>query len=268
MKKNKSNNLIYIIFIIFLIIISFYFIYKYRNLIESFDTVNIDDLQLYVISLRHQNRLDNITNQQERIKLPIEIFDAVNGDKLDLNKLINENIVDAHLINGTSNRNREIGCYMSHLYIYNKIQNDQNDQNDQNVQNDQNNKKKYKYTVIFEDDFNNKHSDLIDEIISIINQLNNANIDFDFIYLGNHHENRGELVINNIYKVSNNTHLYGLHAYIINNKNINKIVNNLKYIDGLIDVKIQDHSLNGTFNTYVIYPTIVDPLGIKSTIQK
>ena len=257
--KKKNNNLFYIIFIIFFIIISFYFINKYRNLIESFETVNIDDLQLYVISLRHQNRLDNITNQQERIKLPIEIFDAVNGDKLDLNKLINENIVDTHLVNGTSNRNREIGCYMSHLYIYNKIQNDQNDQN---------NKKKYKYTVIFEDDFNNKHNDLIDEIISIINQLNNANIDFDFIYLGNHRENRGELVINNIYKVSNNTHLYGLHAYIINNKNINKIVNELKYIDGLIDVKIQDFSLNGTFNTYVIYPTIVDPLGIESTIQK
>ena len=206
MKKNKNNNFIYIIFIIFSIIILFYFINKYRNLIESFETVNIDDLQLYVISLRHQNRLDNITNQQERIKLPIEIFDAVNGDKLDLNKLINENIVDTHLVNGTSNRNREIGCYMSHLYIYNKIQNDQNDKND---------KKKYKYTVIFEDDFNNKHNDLIDEIISIINQLNNANIDFDFIYLGNHRKNRGELVINNIYNI-NDTKINCLEFFVHN----------------------------------------------------
>jgi GR25 family glycosyltransferase involved in LPS biosynthesis len=264
MKKNRSNYLFYIIFIIFFIIILFYFINKYRNLIESFETVNIDDLQLYVISLRNQNRLDNITNQQERIKLPIEIFDAVKGDQLDINKLINENIVDSNFINGKQNRNREIGCYMSHLYIYNKIQHEQNEQHEQNKQYEQ---KKYKYTVVFEDDFNNKHDNLIDEIISIISQLNNANIDFDLIFLGNHRDNRGELVLNNIYKVSNDIPLYGTHAYIVNNKNINKIINELKYINAAIDNKIEYLSIDSKLNTYVIYPTIVDPLGIESTIN-
>ena len=262
MKKNKNNSIIYILFIIFFILISYYFINKYRNLIESFETVNIEDLQLYVISLRNQNRLDNITNQQERIKLPIEIFDAVNGDKLDLNKLTNENIVDPNLINGALTRNREIGCYMSHLYIYDMIQHKQHEQKEQHKNN------KSKYTVVFEDDFNNIHDNLIDEIISIISQLNSENIDFDFIYLGNQHKNRGELIVNNIYKISYDTPLYGTHAYIINNKNINKIVNELKYINGLFDVKIQDLSRDGKLNVYVIYPTIVDPLGIESTIQK
>jgi len=62
--------------------------------------------------------------------------------------------------------------------------------------------------------------------------------------------------------------LYGTHGYIVNNKNIDKIINNLNIIKKPIDNSIQDLSISKVFNTIVIYPNLViQNEKLKSTIK-
>ena len=64
--------------------------------------------------------------EQNKIPIQIHIVDAVIGKELDLNILMNKGILSReHKGNGEwgSNYHRgEIGCYMSHLKIYQMIQ--------------------------------------------------------------------------------------------------------------------------------------------------
>ena len=147
---------------------------------------------------------------------------------------------------------------MSHLKIYYMIQ--EQSQSD--------------YTVIFEDDFDILTNNFINDINSAINSIDN--IDFDMLFLGNNQENylpnieknRGELIADNVYKFNKAQYFYGTHAILINNKNISKIIENLKLIDKPIDYKIQSLAMDDKLNIFTLYPIIVDQLnGIESTIQ-
>ena len=62
-----------------------------NNTTDNFEVNN--NIKMYVISLKHKNRLDNIKEQQSKINTNIEIFDAVNGDKLNINQLISDKLV-------------------------------------------------------------------------------------------------------------------------------------------------------------------------------
>ena len=146
----------------------------------------------------------------------------------------------------------EIGCYLSHLNIYKKIKQD--------------NKKGY--TIIFEDDFLVNSDNLLYEVKKIITILNKKNIDFDIIFLGNLRNNHGKNIQDNIYIIDYGNGLYGTHGYVVNNKNINKIINKTNKIDRPIDIKIQDLSYKKIFKTIVISPNlIVQNNKIKSTIK-
>ena len=147
---------------------------------------------------------------------------------------------------------REIGCYLSHLNIYKKIKKD--------------NKKGY--TIIFEDDFIVNSSNFKDDVKKAIDKLNNKSIDFDFLYLGSNQINYGEYIIDYLYYVNPKQNLYGTHAYVINNKNIDKIIDKIKIIKHQIDIIIQDLSKNNIFNTVIMYPyTVIQNKSFKSTVD-
>jgi GR25 family glycosyltransferase involved in LPS biosynthesis len=223
---------------------------------EKFE--NLDDIisDMYVITLGKKERIQNIKEQERKINDRITRFKAVNGLKLDINELIKNNILDKNYnLCGPKNSNhskREIGCYLSHLNIYKKIKKD--------------NKKGY--TIIFEDDFLVNSPNLKDDVRKSIDKLNRKNIDFDYLYLGSTRINYGENIIDNLHYVNPKQNLFGTHAYVINNKNIDKIIDNVKIIKRPIDVIIHDIGKNHIFNIVIMYPyTVTQNKSFKSTVN-
>jgi GR25 family glycosyltransferase involved in LPS biosynthesis len=250
---NKILLILIIFFIIYAIDILFLrTIEKYsdkNNLKKSSYLVQLNDIKMYVISLKHDERLENIKKQEEKIGTTIDIFDAVKGDFINLDELINNNILYKNFNINNKYRNREIGCYLSHLGIMKKIREDHT----------------HKYTFIFEDDFNIKHDDFINEVIRIINNLEEDHIYFDFIFFGNLKNNHGNHIFDTIYYHDPKVHLWGCHGYLINNRSIDKILDNLSYIDLAIDDKIEKLSREGVFTTLVIHPNMVEQNSVKFT---
>ena len=240
------KNIIGIFYLLLLIII----IWLFDILNCIIDGFEINNIKMYVISLKHKNRLDNIKEQQSKINTNIEIFDAVKGDKININQLIDDNILSRDWVNTNSNPHklREIGCYLSHYNIYTKIRNDTLPG----------------YTIIFEDDFNIQIDNFEHDVISLIK---NSNDDFDMIYLGNWYNNHGTIINNNLYNLDKDNVLIGTHAYIVNNKNIENIIKATKYIDMPIDTKIESLGKNDELTVLVVYPTIVNMIDSPSTIR-
>jgi len=252
----------YIILLIILLII--YTLDKMY--IETYNYIELNDkiIDYYVITMRNTARLENIINQENKInknadkKIKINLVDAVVGKNLDINKLIEENVVSLEFGNEDVLRKNEIGCYMSHLKIYNII-------HEQNISD---------YTIIFEDDFDIVSENFINDLDSVIKIINDK--DFDMLFLGTNPENylpdieknRGELIENNVYNFNSSQYFYGSHAILINNKNISKIIKNLELIDNQIDVKIQSLAMDKKLNIFTLYPIIVDQLiETESTIR-
>jgi len=247
----------YIILILFIIISIFVFINPIiiRPQFEKIENSNDIISDMYVITLGKKERIKNIKEQEAKINDRITRFNAVNGLKLNINNLIKQNVLDKNYkLSGPKNGNhtkREIGCYLSHLNIYKKIKKDN----------------KNGYTLIFEDDFLINSPDLKDDIRKSIDKLNNKNIDFDYLYLGSNKINYGEHIIDNLYYVNSKQHLFGTHAYVINNKKIDKIIDNIKLIRRPIDVAIHDLSNNHIFTIIIMYPyTVIQNSSFKSTV--
>lgn len=233
-------------YIIILLIIIILFLFFKFNIIESFDNYDI-----YVITLKNEDRMKNIKIQQEKINIPIQIFDAVNGNNLDFNKLDNLKIGnDGFIKNNEKQRKREVGCYLSHYNIY-KIC------------------KKTGYTIVFEDDFSIDVDNLIDKINESIIKLNNSHVDFDIMFIGNHvwKKDHGTLIVDDLYKIGSNGETGGTHAYVINNKNIDKILKETEIIDGVIDGKIQNLASTGKLHVVKTYPYYVNYIDAGSTID-
>jgi GR25 family glycosyltransferase involved in LPS biosynthesis len=242
----------YLFSILLIIIVIIFGFFRINYINENFE--DSTTLDIYVITLGKQERIENIKNQEKKINKKIEIFDAVNGLNLDINDLKNNNILENEntLSENYNHKMGEIGCYLSHLNIYKKIK--------------EINKKGY--TIIFEDDFLVNSDNLINEVKKGIDTLDSKNIDFDFLFLGNLNDNHAENIADNLYYIDKNVNLYGTHGYIINNKNIDKIIDKLNKIIKPIDNSIQDLSYDNVFNTIVIYPNLVNQKGqLKSTIK-
>ena len=60
---------------------------------------------------------------------------------------------------------------------------------------------------------------------------------------------------------------YGMHAYLINNKKIDNIIDMVKIVDTPIDVKIEDLGKLHKLTILVIYPTIVNVINSISNIN-
>jgi GR25 family glycosyltransferase involved in LPS biosynthesis len=213
---------------------------------------NENTFDVYVISLRREDRLKNIKKQQMKMNQEIIIFDAVKGDKLDVNELIATGVVSptASFLNNPHYK-REIGCYLSHYYIYKKIK--------------QNNS--LGYTIIFEDDFDIRTDNLLRDINEAIRKLQDKNVDFELLMLGNLRENHGVQIIDNLYYVDNSEHLWGTHGYVVNNKHIDKILDLTKHIDCAIDNKLEAYSKSNVLTMPLFYPSLVYQLAETSNIR-
>lgn len=277
MKSKVIISILFVFLILFFIYLSTYchsFSKKKANLIindsptmkyEPFTNKNYEqynnfpieqNVNYFVITMKKKERMNNIHLQLKKLKtqgtpIHLKFIDAVVGLNLDLKNLVNEGILSRNFKSGyiqtTENiKKKEIGCYLSHLKIYELIK--------QNINNNHNN-----YSVIFEDDMDIISSHFLKEIEISINFLNKHKLDFDVIYLGTLDNNHGEPVNNqNLYKIDYHNKLHGTHGMLINNKNIDKLINILKPIKMPIDNEYFKLIQSDKINAYVIYPHIVN----------
>ena len=242
-----SLKLLWIWVLLFILIVL-----HYSSTFESFENADGNNIDLYVISLQHEDRLENIKKQQKKINKEIVVFDAVKGDKIDIDNMISNGFISNDWVkNATPIRKREIACYLSHLNLYKKIQ-----QIGHNG-----------YTIIFEDEFDIMREKFLEYINETIEKINNKKIDFDMLYFGNTHSNHGKHIVDNIYYMNTMDTLYGMHAYLINNKKIDNIIDMVKIVDTPIDVKIEDLGKLHKLTILVIYPTIVNVINSISNIN-
>ena len=177
--------------------------------------MNINDINIYLVSLEKDKE------RRESLNIIPDYTYAVDGSKLDIDKLKSENILtkDCTLSKG------EIGCFLSHIHLLNKVVDTG------------------KYTLILEDDAK-VPEDLIEKIIKTIKT---APGDFDILFLGyNYYEEY------TTFKQIN--YLHGAQAYLINPKNMNK-----EKINKLLPIsKPYDLILPIFFKTYIVIPKIVE----------
>jgi GR25 family glycosyltransferase involved in LPS biosynthesis len=206
-------------------------------------------LEYYVIHLTNNNdRYTNIKNMEQILNYKINIFDGIDSAKFNENYTFEKTITeyDKHLeLNFIPKYKGIIGCYLSHYLLYKQLINSS-----------------YLYTVIFEDDFNlcktNTH-----EIIC--NLLNENTIDFDYLFIG-YNGNKGNKISNNLCKIKN-SHIWGFHGYIINNKKILKILNLLTFLKYEIDIQIFKAIKNNNCIGYLFTDNIIRQQSYTSLIR-
>jgi hypothetical protein len=77
--------------------------------------------------------------------------------------------------------------------------------------------------------------------------------------IGNSSNNKkGQHIIDNIYKIDNDTPLWGTYGYVVNNKHTSKIIDNIKNINMAIDNKYESLGKSGILKIFVINPPIVN----------
>jgi hypothetical protein len=238
----------FIFVLIILIAISFWIHFVTEN--ENYENGQ-KQIEFYVISMKKENRLANIQNQLDKInsgkteqtKLVINVVDAVVGVDLNQQELIEKKILsDNYKGNGdfeSKQRKSEIGCYMSHCKIYNLIKE----------------RNQPGYSVYFEDDFNIVDGDFLKNVERALELSKES--DFDIMYLGTNYSNHGEQIKDNLYKIDKGGSLYGAHAILINNKSIDKLIEQTKFITVPIDVRLEELCRSDEIKGLVIYPHLV-----------
>jgi len=232
---------------------------------ENFD--NNENIDYYTITMKKPDRLENIAlqtnlinkNADEKDKITIQLIDAVVGVELDMNELVKQKIVSPeYIVDTTKRRKGQIGCFMSHLKIYNLI----------------NRKSRTGYSIIFEDDFIIKTDHFIRDVDNALKIM--KNVDFDMLFLGHNSEiyangtvakNRGKLLQDNIHHYDSGHLFYGTEGILINNKNIAKILQYVNYIDEPIDQRIPSLAANHKLNIFTIHPVLVEQQEMTSAIN-
>jgi glycosyl transferase family 25 len=230
--------------IIIILVLIIYFLFNLdfiSSYYESFDnSLNKNNIDYYVISLKSEDRLQNINNQLSKYNIKLNLIEGVHWKTIDQDELLKKFVLGKNFYDKENNkRNKEIGCYKSHLKIYNKILNSDNP-----------------YSIIFEDDLNVISNDMVNDINNILEKM--KNVDVDIIFLGNTYPNAGKNYKDNIYKVDKTKMTVGCFGYLINNKNIKKILNFTKFIDEPIDLKLDSLIKTDNLKTYTINPYIIN----------
>lgn len=227
------------ILIILLFIIILYIIISINSYFtESFE--NLNDIKYYVISLGTTERINNIKEQNSGQNVDLIFVDAVHWKTINQKQLLNNNIISPDFFKNNNKRDKEIACYQSHFKTYNEIKTQNPDG----------------YSVILEDDFNMISTNLSGDVNKIIETMENT--DFDVIFLGNTFYNIGDKYKNNIHKIDKSYETMGCFAYLIKNKNIQKIINSVSYIDEPIDSKFNSLIKTDNLNIYITNPNIIN----------
>jgi len=192
-----------------------------------------------IIILSLKTSTDRRNNIKKTLKNKFEFFDAVNGKNMDINILKKyNNKIDYTKINAG-----QIGCFISHLLIWDSIKN------------------KETPTIILEDD-----SKILNDSFEIKNTILKDG-DYDIIFLGHCAESKGKYLGDNIYE---SVYPRCTHGYIVSKKGVDKLINLFKNekIDFPIDEKIGNMIYNKKLISYTIEPEIVAQNGFESTINK
>ncbi len=257
---NFKNKFIYIIFLCFIFIIIFYILNNQLKKLENFkNNENKYKINSFIILLPNNNeRKHNVFKNINKIgKINYNIYDAVVGKTINMIEFKkNQKKFDNSWLKNEPKRKNQLGCYLSHKNIIEKIKDDKNYLDN------------YDYTIIFEDDLKILNKNLNKEIEKILDNLKKTNNDdFDIIFLGNLKNNHGKKIIDNIYEIDKNKKLWGTQAYLLNNNSLNKIYNNLNKIDKPIDEKYLDLFKKELLKGFIIYPILVSQNGFDSTIN-
>jgi GR25 family glycosyltransferase involved in LPS biosynthesis len=247
------------------IIIFFIFIIFFYLLIQKEFFTNIENVDFYVITMGNPDRLENITRQIEKMnnnnesyKVTINKTDAVVGKNLDLDQLIKDGILTPEIYqennkafnSNLENRKNEVGCCMSHYKTYQTIAN----------------RNSSEYSVIFEDDFD-VNDEFLYQLDQIITDTINEKIHFDILMLAIVGHN-GNKIYSNIETINcKNTECYLAHAYLINNKSIDKILDAMKFIDKIADVQIFEKHNEGKIKVLRLESSIVNQNSTYTTIR-
>ena len=240
-------------FLIVTILLIVYFIY-YLTYIKK-------HIYIYCINLKdNTSRKQNILDQYKQHKLtcPITFIDAIDtrgsnwakySDHItehSKNKLINaikykKRLEHQDLTTGS------IGCFLSHLKIYNIIKNKHHDSD---------------YILILEDDniFNNNFNKELNIAI------NRAPTDWDIILLCYNDFSSTPVVNNKYYKKTTKFHL--TNCYLIRKQSVNKILNHYSKIYNQFDSYLSDLARQNILNIYT-YNTKLSKQGrhFKTNIQ-
>ena len=242
------KHVIYGLYILIILLVVYIVFNSTYRLSEGFEA---NDIDMYVISLQHKDRLKNIEEQQKKISKPIQIFDAVKGERLDVNELIASGIIDPKYKNADKKALRGIGCTMSHIKLIEQIP------------------KRSGYTIIFEDDFNIVSDNFLKDVNDALQKIQEKHVPFDILFLGNLNSIKGAQVVDNIYHVDDEGDLWGTHGYLVNNMHINKILSNISFINMIIDNKYEVLANTKQLDVLVVEPTLVNqqPAVFASTIN-
>jgi GR25 family glycosyltransferase involved in LPS biosynthesis len=95
---------------------------------EYFEQLTISDkIDFFVISLHSDERTLNITNQNKQLNAYLTIISAINGVNINQEQLFQNNVLAPTFFDKNNiKRNKEIGCYMSHILTFNTILNNLN----------------------------------------------------------------------------------------------------------------------------------------------
>lgn len=242
-------------------VLVFFFIIIIISIVSAtvYETFEAYSLDFYVITLKHEDRIHNI--QLQNMKIPekeIVLIDAVKGDELNIEDLLADKKIDPLFYSKDPKekkiKQRELGCYMSHLKTYKTIKE----------------KKQYSgYSIVFEDDF--VLADFfIESVRNILENIREKHIDFDIIFLGQVvSENKGEYIADMIYQIDRTALLVGAQGLLINNTHIDTIIEKLEDIlDASFDHKLANLGRSGHLNILVVHPFLVTQGGaVHSTIQ-
>lgn len=223
------------------------------NITEMFEGGEFDEneikLDYYVISLKsREDRVQNIKNQQQKINTTINVFEAINGDEIDMNNVSNQIVADSFKEN-SKHRKREIGCFLSHYYILKTIQSNDSPSG---------------YTVILEDDFDIIVDDFDKKIKNTLQSM--SQYEFDMLYIDNISNNVGESLIKDVCNIDFNKYFYGMQAYIVKNASINKLLDSTWIIDEPIDHKYANAIKSNKIKAYTFCPFLTKSIDTESTL--
>jgi len=245
--QNRNKTWI-ICAMLFIIAIVFWYNFSNINMKDSFD--NHIDIKYYVISMKdNEKRMKNIESQQKKLSSKINIFDAINGDNIDMNNIPDQKVADKFKEN-TRHRKREIGCFLSHYGVLKKIKSEGNPDG---------------YTVVLEDDFNIIVDNFEEKLKSTLESMKSYN--FDMLYIESISNSIGDKMIDGICKMDMNKDMWGIQAYIVKNANIDRFLENTQTIDMPIDWKYINAIKSNKLTAYTFCPYLTKSTDLETTLS-
>ena len=227
---------------------AFFANWKEESMTTSTD--NSIDITYYVISMMdNEDRIQNIKHQKQKIEADINIFEAVNGDNVDINNVEHQIVAD-EFKSDDKHRKREIGCYLSHYYILKLIEQSGNPDG---------------YTVIFEDDVDIISNDFEPQLKKTLDAMSPH--DFDILFIDSiSNNNGGKSVVSGVCKLTLDKPMWGIQAYIVKNKNIDRLLSATWIIDDAVDKKYESAIRANKLTAYAFCPYLTKSIDTASTL--